>query len=116
MDIAIVILLAICTVAAFFVTVGRVVPMRRLFKHANIVDVVFTGIALVLFHGTLGGTLVAVFAGLVVSVVLSLGRKVMAMGAYDTARIKCLPLFKRAGVQDEFNSKGEWVYNTAPYV
>lgn len=72
MELHIIITLAVCTVAAYLVTMSSIVGPRRLIKYHVIHDVLFTAIAFFLFAGTLGGTLVSVMAGLIMAISLKL--------------------------------------------
>lgn len=95
---------AVCTVAAVLVTGHRVVGIRRILQHPTLVDVGFSVAMVVAFAGTLTGMLVAIIAGLLMALVLSAGRYLLRFERPTTAR------------DSEYNDKGEWLYNTAPYV
>lgn len=72
MSLPIIIMLAICTVMAYLVTVSSIVGARRLIKWHVFHDVLFTTLCFFAFAGTLGGTLVAVMGGLIMAVTLKL--------------------------------------------
>lgn len=71
----VIIAMSVCTVAAFFVTAARVMSVKLLLGYATIVDVAFTVGLLFVFSGTLGGMLIAVLAGLMMAVCLSVMRR-----------------------------------------
>ena len=66
--------LALCTVAAFFITACRLIPLRRLLGVGTALDVTFTLAVTFLFFGTLTGLLVAMFSGLIMAITVTLGR------------------------------------------
>jgi hypothetical protein len=93
------------SVAAVLVTLHRVVGIKRILRHATLVDVAFTVGMTIMFAGTLTGMLVAVLAGLIMALVLSVGRVLMKFGDSTTA-----------STDSEFDAQGNWIYNKAPYV
>lgn len=62
--------MAAATVAAVMLTLSRVFGLRRVVKYGVLVDVAFTIGAVVMFAGTLTGTLIAVISGLMLAMVL----------------------------------------------
>ena len=118
--------MAVVSVAAFLVTLSRVVGWRLILKHATIVDVVFTiGIG-VAFMGTLTGMLVAVLGGLIMALTLTCIKRAVNIAASLTEQIKNVknvqhrgrkPVVLPEGVdQSEYTADGKWIYNEAPYV
>ena len=95
------------TVAAVLVTGARVVGVKRLIKHATLVDVTFTVGMAVAFAGTLTGLLVAIMAGLMMAVLLS-GLQYLSRFADKFQR--------KQDPASEFTADGQWIYNQAPYV
>lgn len=69
--------LAAVTVAAVLVTLNRVIKLKKLLGLATLIDVLFSVLMLIVFAGTLGGTLVAISAGLLMAVTLSVLRKII---------------------------------------
>ena len=96
---------AVATVGAVLVTGHRVIGIKRMVKHATLVDVTFTVGMAIAFAGTLTGLLVAIVAGLIMAVVLSAAQKLQTLYERRTA----------SEPQDEYN-EGGWIYNQAPYV
>ena len=70
-----VILMAAISVAAFLITLTRVVGWDWITRHASLVDVTFTIGLGVLFYGTLTGTLIAVLGGLFMALVFTINAK-----------------------------------------
>jgi len=71
MTIEMTLLMAACTVAATLLTASRVFGFSRLVDRSTATDVVFTIGVMLIFSGTLGGTLVAMLSGLMMAGVLS---------------------------------------------
>lgn len=69
--------LAAVTVAAVLVTLNRVIKLKKLLGLATLIDILFSVLMLIVFAGTLGGTLVAISAGLLMAVTLSVLRKII---------------------------------------
>jgi len=67
-------ILAAVTVAATLITLSRVIGVHRLLGYATLIDVAFSILMIWVFAGTLGGTLVAITAGLMMAIVLSTAR------------------------------------------
>lgn len=105
MSLTIILAMSVASVAAVLLTASRVFGFNRVVRYGVLVDVVFTAGALVVFAGTITGTLVAVLSGLLMALFLS------AMKWVSAATTP-----KQRSKGEEFNSKGEWVYNTAPYI
>jgi len=101
--------LAAATTAAALVTGSRVFGFKRMVKHATVTDCLFTGGAALLFVGTLGGTLVAVLAGLMMALFLSACNWVIR--AVEGVKTKT-----NSKVYDDEHDEGGWTYNQAPYV
>ena len=116
--------MAVVSVAAFLVTLSRVVGWRRILKHATIVDVVFTiGIGFA-FMGTLTGMLVAVLGGLIMALTLTCIKRVVKVAAPLAEQTKNFKTFKQGrnpvllpeGADlSEYTADGKWIYNEAPY-
>ena len=114
--------MAAVSVAAFLVTLSRVVGWRRILKHATIVDVVFTiGIGFA-FMGTLTGMLVAVLGGLIMALTLTCIKRVVNTAAPLAEQIKTAkqgmgrkPAVPEGADQSEYTADGNWIYNEAPY-
>lgn len=109
--------LAAASVAAVLITGTRVVGWKNIKKHATKWDVGFTiGIG-ALLYGTMTGMLVAILGGLIMALVLTVARGI------DNMKDRAAAVFKRNRNTDpiydldpsEFNSDGEWVYNTGVY-
>lgn len=76
--------MALCAVAAFFVTACRVIRFRRLIGMGAPLDIAFTlGIA-ALFYGTLTGLLIATLSGLFMALTISFCR---ALFGYERPHI-----------------------------
>ena len=67
---------SVITFIAIVVTMWRVFPMKLIFGYATWVDVSFTLLLLWFMNGTLGGELIATFAGLILALFLTAGRYV----------------------------------------
>lgn len=106
------------SVAACLVTLSRVVGWRRILRHATVVDVAFTvGLAMFL-AGTMTGALTAVLAGLMMALVLTALRKLVAFSGALRERVEpSEPGYPVPAGADpsEYNAHG-WIYNQAPYV
>ena len=70
-------LMACCTVAAALVTASRVGGLRKWLGYANIVDVLFTVLLFLAFHGTFTGMAVATLTGLIMALTLTVLRRCM---------------------------------------
>ena len=98
------------SVAAALVTLNRIVGWKFITKHRTAVDVTFTVGMGIAFAGTLTGMLVAVMAGLMMALFLSL---VTAPGKmWDRMTDK----LQREPIDSEHDADGNWVYNQAPYL
>jgi len=95
------------TVAAVLVTGARVFGIKRMIKHATLVDVTFTVAMAVAFAGTLTGLLVAIMAGLMMAVLMT-GLQYLSRFVDKRKRTK--------DPKSEFTADGQWIYNQAPYV
>ena len=106
------------SVAACLVTLSRVVGWQRILRHATAVDVVFTiGLAMFL-AGTMTGALTAVLAGLMMALVLTVLRKLVAFSRALRERVKPPKPAYHVPVganPSEYNENG-WIYNQAPYL
>lgn len=106
------------SVAACLVTLSRVVGWKRILRHATIVDVAFTvGLAMFL-SWTMTGALTAVLVGLIMALVLTALRKLVAFsGALRERGEASSPSYPVPEGADpsEYNAQG-WIYNQAPYV
>lgn len=71
---ATVLVMAGATCAAALLTASRVFGWKRIIKHATITDVTFTVGAVVVLGSTMTGALVAVMAGLLMAMFLSIAR------------------------------------------
>lgn len=69
--------LAAVTVAATLVTLSRVISLHKILGYATLIDVLFSIMMLYVFAGTLGGTLVAISAGLIMAVTLTVARRLI---------------------------------------
>lgn len=108
LSLSVVIMLALCTAIATVLTLSRFGGLRVVLKYAAIVDIVFTVALMFMFSGTLGGMLVAVMAGLFLSIFLT--------GAKWIVRMVDEQVYAKGNTTDaEYNSKGEWIYNTSKY-
>ncbi len=111
--------MALCTTIAFVLVFVRCFGWVPLLKYSNIIDVTFTVVVGVMFMGTLTGMLVAVMAGLFLSVFFTLVKASTGMGG--TGRFHWIVKLYRnkrtpEGVNaDEYDADGNWVYNTKAY-
>lgn len=80
MDIGLMILLAAISVATTLTAVLRLISWRTIMRYHGIADVAFTGLLLVLFSGTVSGMVIAVIAGLIFTIVLTVGKKLTRKG------------------------------------
>lgn len=114
----IIISMSAVSVAACLVTLSRVVGWQRILRHAAAVDVAFTiGLAMFLV-GTMTGALTAVLAGLMMALVLTALRKLVAFSGALRERVEpSKPAYHVPDGTDpsEYNENG-WIYNQAPYV
>lgn len=100
-----IITLSAATTAAALVTGQRVFGFKRMVQHSTITDCVFTAGVALLFVGTLGGTLVAVLAGLMMALFLT-ACKLVAKAVNGV----------KAKTDDEHDEQGNWVYDVnLPY-
>ena len=118
-----IITMAAVSVAAFLVTLSRVIGWKRILQHATLIDVVFTFGTFLVFAGTITGALVAVLGGLFMAVLLSLLKWgfLRLPGRLSGLRAKASGWTGRGYSADrcddsEYDRNGNWVYNTAPYV
>lgn len=118
-----VITMSVVSVAAFLVTLSRVVGWRLILKHATLIDVVFTiGIGFA-FMGTLTGMLVAVLGGLLMALTLTCIKRVVNVAAPLAEHVKHTkqgmgrkPVVLPEGADpSEYTADGKWIYNEAPY-
>ena len=107
LSLSVVIMLALCTTVATLLTLSRFGGLRVVLKYAAVVDIVFTLALMFMFAGTLGGMLVAVMGGLFLSVFLTAAKWVQR--AVDDTLNKVDP-------NSEYDSDGNWVYNTDKYI
>lgn len=95
-------ILTVCSLLAF---VARIIPLKLFFGYATYIDVTFTILMFVVFHGTLGGAMTATAGGLFLSGVLTAGRYV-----FGYSRVKYL---KRCGfIVIDYPSKIKPVWRT----
>ena len=121
-------LMAGTSVAACLVTLSRVIGWKRVLKHSTLIDVSFTAGTFIIFAGTLTGGLVAVLGGLIMALVLSIAKKLASL--ISGRKLPTLPnvkglkgvandplwAFRNAdGSYNEYDAKGNWIYNQAPY-
>lgn len=71
MSLSFIIIAAVATVAATFITAARVLSFKTMAKYATVIDIVFTIVMLLMFAGTLTGMLVAILSGLLMAICLS---------------------------------------------
>lgn len=69
-----IIILGAVMTATLLVTLRRVMPWATVRQYANVIDVSFTVILLLIFHGTISGAAGATVAGLMLATVLTLAR------------------------------------------
>jgi uncharacterized oligopeptide transporter (OPT) family protein len=67
MSIDIIFLMSLVVVAATLLTLCRVIGIRRVLRHATVIDVIFTVVACIMLAGTLTGLLIGILAGLVMA-------------------------------------------------
>lgn len=84
MNLTIIALMSLCSVAAFLVMACRVVGVRKVLQYATIIDVIFTVSMCIAMAGTLTGILIGIMAGLILSVILSVAKA--ALRKLDDAR------------------------------
>lgn len=107
MSIDLIVLMSFVTVAAATVTISRVASYGWMVRHATTVDLGFTATCLVLFYSAgVTGMLIAILSGLVMTVMLSVSKRVQKTAA---------AVAKPRSVDDEYVN-GEWIYNLAPYL
>lgn len=109
MSFGVILMLALCTAIAALMMLSRFGGFRLVLKYAAAVDVFFTVALVFMFAGSITGMLVAVMAGLCLSILLTLCKFIVNAAEAGISKAK-------AAHNDEYNSKGEWVYNTAPYI
>ena len=107
LSLSVVIMLALCTALATLLTLSRFGGLRVVLKYAAVVDIVFTITLMFLFAGTLGGMLVAVMAGLFLSIFLTAAKWVQR-AVNDT--------LNKVDPNSEYDSDGQWIYNTDKYI
>ena len=78
MNLTIIALMSLCSVAAFLVMACRVVGVRKVLQYATFIDVIFTVSMCIAMAGTLTGILIGIMAGLVLSVTLSVAKAALA--------------------------------------
>ena len=111
--------MALCTMIAFVLVFVRCFGWAPLLKYSDIIDVVFTVVVGLMFMGTLTGMLVAVMAGLFLSVFFTLVKA--ATGIHGNGRFHwVVKLYRNRKVPqhcsaDEYDANGQWVYNTEAY-
>jgi hypothetical protein len=71
------VLAGLVIVLAVFVTLCRIMPLRRWLGYATLLDIVFMLGMLSMFHGTWSGVLAATCAGLFMALALTLLRKAL---------------------------------------
>lgn len=107
------------SVAACLVTLSRVVGWKRILKHAILVDVGFTISLAAFLAGTMTGALIAVLAGLMMALVLTALRKLVAACETGIERAKATTKpavnVPEGADPSEYNEHG-WIYNQTPYV
>ena len=60
---------------ALLLTLSRALGFNRILKYNIAVDIGTTTLLMIIFHGTLGGMLTAIFGGLVIAVFLTIAKK-----------------------------------------
>lgn len=80
MGLTYVVIVAALTVASAIFFLRRLMPWQRIIRYRSAIDVIFTATLMALFVGTLGGTLIAAAAGLILSITLSLAHGVAKLG------------------------------------
>lgn len=83
MSVGLVILMACAAVASALVLLGRLVSLRRILRNATFIDVGFAIVAGIALHSSIIGVLIAIVGGLVMALVLQIGR--MIVRAWDRA-------------------------------
>lgn len=79
--------LAICAVLAFLVTLLRIVRLSLVLSYATFFDVAFTVALFIVFQGTLAGALVATLGGLFMTVLLTIGRKLLGYERFERVTV-----------------------------
>jgi len=74
MNIGLIFLMSLVTVAAFLVLAIRTIGLRWVLRHATIIDVIFTLVVCITLAGTLTGLLIGILAGLVLTGTLTILR------------------------------------------
>ncbi len=74
MSISLVFLMACVAVASALVLLSRVIGVRRILRHATVIDVGFAVVAGIALHSSIIGILIAILGGLVMALVLQVGR------------------------------------------
>lgn len=75
MDVVTMIFLAAISVATLLTALLRFVRWRTIIKYHGFVDVFFTLALLWMFNGTVSGMVIGVIGGLLMTIVLSIGKK-----------------------------------------
>lgn len=78
---------AACIVASLYVTAARVLPVKLILGYATVIDVVFTVLLIVVFHGSLTGLMSATLAGLLMACSLSFGRWLLGYQRLSLRRV-----------------------------
>ena len=107
------IMMSVATVAAFLITLSRVIGWRRVFRYGTLIDVAFTLTALVVFGDTLTGALIAVVSGLLMALFISAARWIAKRAEQAE---KSAPRRPGGIYADEYDADGVWLYNKTPYV
>ena len=80
MGLAYAFIVATLTVASAIFFLRRIMTWERIIRYRAAIDVIFTATLMALFVGTLGGTLIAAAAGLLLSITLSVFHGVAKLG------------------------------------
>jgi hypothetical protein len=111
-----IIVLSTVTVGAVLVTGSRVLGLRRIVKHSTKADVAVTVGTGFLLGGTITGLAVAITAGLMFALVMSVLK--LAYAAKDRATSLVTDIVGDQPVYDDngVDQHGNWMYNQAPYL
>lgn len=114
-----IIVLSTVTVGAVLVTGSRVFGLRRIVKHSTKADVAVTVGAGFLLGGTITGLAVAITAGLMFALVMSVMKSFYGCTDSLTDALKgaCAPQVETPVYDDNgVDQHGNWMYNQAPYL
>lgn len=77
MTVGLIFLMALVSVVAALVLLIRTIGVRRVLRHATIIDIIFTLVVCFLLAGTLTGLLIGIVAGLVMTGILTVAKALM---------------------------------------